>query len=282
MIKTECPHGCGQSYASLTKGQKTNHSMNCANNPKAETTRAKRKAYRATEETKRKQSEAREHAWRRGLYGSVEYRAKISDARTGRVCSEQTKRKHSDTTKKRWEQGDFDFHRLPWSEDQKAKKRAAQIKNGTTHPSDETRAKQSSTHKALYASGKRKLTPPKPRRVAYKRSCGEVINLRSSWEVAVAKHLDDRGVLWVYEEIRLRWIDRDGDEHTYVADFYLPELGLIIEPHWPRINRAEQDKEKWTCILEQHHNIVLLTTAQAVRDFDIGKASPSEYAKEAA
>jgi hypothetical protein len=48
--------------------------------------------------------------------------------------------------------------------------------------------------------------------------------LRSSWEIAYAKYLDQRGIKWVYEPKAF-----DLGNCTYTPDFYLPEFNLYIE-----------------------------------------------------
>lgn len=52
--------------------------------------------------------------------------------------------------------------------------------------------------------------------------------LRSALELRVAEALDDLGVKWIYEAYRFQY-ENDTGTHTYIPDFYLPELNLFLE-----------------------------------------------------
>jgi len=51
------------------------------------------------------------------------------------------------------------------------------------------------------------------------------VSFRSSWEVSFAKYLDSHNIPWVYEPKRIPL----NNGHSYLPDFYLPDLDLYIE-----------------------------------------------------
>lgn len=54
---------------------------------------------------------------------------------------------------------------------------------------------------------------------------GQIIYMRSSWEIKYAKHLDGNDVVWFYE---LKGFSLELS-HTYFPDFYLPKTNTWIE-----------------------------------------------------
>jgi hypothetical protein len=54
------------------------------------------------------------------------------------------------------------------------------------------------------------------------------IFMRSSWEIAVAKYFDSKGITWQYEP-RAFPIIVNGKNYTYTPDFYLPIQNCYIE-----------------------------------------------------
>ncbi len=55
--------------------------------------------------------------------------------------------------------------------------------------------------------------------------------LDSSWELALAKRLDDLGISWERDtgKHRLPYFDESGNKKNYFPDFYIPSLNLYIE-----------------------------------------------------
>lgn len=52
--------------------------------------------------------------------------------------------------------------------------------------------------------------------------------MRSTWEVRLAKYLDESSVEWKYEEVIVPY-ELDGSIHKYFTDFYLPQYNLVLE-----------------------------------------------------
>jgi hypothetical protein len=65
--------------------------------------------------------------------------------------------------------------------------------------------------------------------------------LESSWELAVAKHLDSKGVRWVRPGY-VRWVDNNGKNRLYYPDFELIDYGLFLDPKNSTAARLETDK----------------------------------------
>lgn len=59
---------------------------------------------------------------------------------------------------------------------------------------------------------------------------GEIIYMRSSWEVRLAGMLSDLSIRFVYEPFVIKY-EFHGKLRRYTPDFYLPDFNLIIEIH---------------------------------------------------
>ena len=82
------------------------------------------------------------------------------------------------------------------------------------------------------------------------------INMRSSWEVKVAKWLDDNNIKWKYESSECRF--ELSNDRTYVIDFYLPELDKYIEvkgwwDEYSKIKYNEAIKKLNLCIIDKRN-----------------------------
>lgn len=79
----------------------------------------------------------------------------------------------------------------------------------------------------------------------------------SSYEVDVAKSLDENNLKWVKPN-RLPYFDLNGNKHHYTADFYLPEYDVYLDPKNDylinHINRTMgySDIEKINWVMEQN------------------------------
>lgn len=57
------------------------------------------------------------------------------------------------------------------------------------------------------------------------------ITFDSSWEVDIAKFLDEKNVKWERSrKICFHWTDDSGDKRRYYPDFYLPEFNIYLDP----------------------------------------------------
>lgn len=138
------------------------------------------------------------------------------------------------------------------SEETKEKQRLASA--GKKH-TEET--KQLLREKAL-ASPHRRL---KKGTVKYKE-----ILLDSSWELELAKRLDELEIKWVRPD-PIPWVDDEGVTHNYFPDFYLEDYDLFLDPKNPQAIKVQ--KKKLDCILTQYKNIVIIKSIEECKQFNI-------------
>lgn len=147
------------------------------------------------------------------------------------------------------------FHGKTHSEESLIKMRAASRRNVRT-------GKDSNLYGKMY-HGKRKL---------YQLGDTEIY-FRSSWELAVAEHLDAHGIEWLYEPTKFEisytydGVDKQG---TYRPDFYLPAEQLYIEVkgYWrdDASVKVEAFKEKYASLrLDIWDKAVLLDKGIKIR-----------------
>lgn len=91
------------------------------------------------------------------------------------------------------------------------------------------------------------------------------VMLDSTWELALAKRLDDICVAWVRPG-PIPWIDDNNVPHNYFPDFYLPEYDLFLDPKNPQAVRVQ--KEKLALLLKQHHNVRILYSLDECKEFN--------------
>ncbi len=92
------------------------------------------------------------------------------------------------------------------------------------------------------------------------------VMLDSTWELALAKRLDELQVAWVRPE-PIPWTDADGVMHNYFPDFYLPEHNLYIDPKNPLAAKVQQDKIEILTTL--YPNLVILKTLSECKNFTV-------------
>lgn len=90
----------------------------------------------------------------------------------------------------------------------------------------------------------------------------------SSYELKVAKDLDDNNIKW-QKPSRLPYIDFNGKNHHYTADFYLPEYDVYLDPKNtylieninPKMGYSDKQKIDW--VMEQNNvKIIILNENQ--------------------
>jgi hypothetical protein len=94
------------------------------------------------------------------------------------------------------------------------------------------------------------------------------IQLDSTWELALAKRLDDLCIRWIRPE-PITWEDEDLSTHHYFPDFYLPEYNLFLDPKNPQACKVQKKKIKK--LLTQHKNIIIIKSLQECEKFNIGE-----------
>jgi len=67
------------------------------------------------------------------------------------------------------------------------------------------------------------------RSLRYKLQNGGTVYLQSSYEIALAKSLDENNIAWIRPQ-SVTWIDEQQITHKYYPDFYLPEFNVYLDP----------------------------------------------------
>ena len=77
----------------------------------------------------------------------------------------------------------------------------------------------------------------------YKRFIYNDVIFDSSWEVEIAKFLDEHQIKWSRSRKHLlHWTDSNGEQRRYYPDFFLKDLNVYVDPKNPY--KQKQDKEK--------------------------------------
>ena len=92
------------------------------------------------------------------------------------------------------------------------------------------------------------------------------ILLDSSWELALAKRLDEINIRWIRPK-PIKWIDKKGLERNYFPDFYLPDYDLYLDPK--NEYAFKNQSEKIECLKEQLTNLVFLRTLKECETYSV-------------
>lgn len=92
------------------------------------------------------------------------------------------------------------------------------------------------------------------------------ILLDSSWELILAKRLDELGLRWSRPN-PIPWVDDGGLTHNYFPDFYLEDYDLFLDSKNPQAIKVQ--KRKLDCLLSQYKNIVILESIEKCKNFVI-------------
>ena len=92
------------------------------------------------------------------------------------------------------------------------------------------------------------------------------VRLDSSWELVLAKRLDEQSIEWNRPN-PIPLVDNEQITHNYFPDFYLPEYDLFLDPKNPYAIKAQ--KKKLDCLLLQYKNIVILDTLEKCKNYTI-------------
>lgn|ERR1039457_3002679 len=68
-------------------------------------------------------------------------------------------------------------------------------------------------------------------------------SLQSSWELTIAKWLDEQNIIWLRPSKRLHWFDTTMKKwRTYLPDFYLPKFNKFLDVKNPIKMKEDADK----------------------------------------
>lgn len=90
------------------------------------------------------------------------------------------------------------------------------------------------------------------------------VMLDSSWELELAKRLDELGIMWIRPD-PIPWVDDVGVFHNYFADFYLPAYNLYLDPKNPHAIKVQ--KKKLDLLLDQYENIIIIDSLDKCKEF---------------
>lgn len=100
--------------------------------------------------------------------------------------------------------------------------------------------------------------------IKYTHINGDVITLDSNWEFELAKRLDILNIEWVRPD-PLIWKDKDGLNHHYFPDFYLPEYNIYLDPKNPYAIKIQ--KEKLDILMNMYDNIHILHSIEECKNY---------------
>ena len=81
------------------------------------------------------------------------------------------------------------------------------------------------------------------KKILYKSNIAGQVLLDGTWELKVARYLDDNKINWVRNVNRFPYIDYNNKERTYCPDFYLSDTDVYIEV---KGYKTKLDECKWT------------------------------------
>lgn len=91
------------------------------------------------------------------------------------------------------------------------------------------------------------------------------IMLDSTWELELAKRLDEQQIKWLRPK-PIKWLDEDGVTHNYFPDFFLPDYNLYLDPKNPHAFKVQQ--KKINQLKKQLTNLIFLTTIEDIQNFN--------------
>lgn len=149
------------------------------------------------------------------------------------------------------------------------KNRKNQYSYGTTC-SEETRQKISKTSKGrLHNESTKQLLREKALASSHRRLKKSMVEyngilLDSSWELELAKRLDELNIKWTRPD-PIPWIDDNSVTHNYFPDFYLEEYDLFLDPKNPQAIKTQ--KKKLMNLLTQYSNIVIIDSLEKCKTY---------------
>ena len=85
----------------------------------------------------------------------------------------------------------------------------------------------------------------------YKKFQYKGIWMDSSWEINIAKWLDENKIKWIRDrKINFLWTDLSGKKRRYYPDFLLPELNVYLDPK--NKYKLEKDKYKLNQVIKEN------------------------------
>lgn len=168
----------------------------------------------------------------------------------GRVRTEESKRKTASTIRGNLDAAGLTIDIIKSNRIERRKRYVGPIRNGIcsicqcefTYQSKAKRKTCSKTcqvHASVgcrsYRNGRRKIF------FYYNKYQEKEVLLESSWELVVAKHLDDLNIRWVRPSY-IKWIDSSNKQRLYYPDFELLDYNVFLDPKNPTALSLELEK----------------------------------------
>lgn len=94
---------------------------------------------------------------------------------------------------------------------------------------------------------------------------GRVFIFDSKWEDALADRLDELNFKWIRPN-PINYIDKEGKNRKYFADFYLPDYNLYLDPKNSYAENCQRDKLE---IVSKMINLIILRSLEECQLFSI-------------
>lgn len=88
--------------------------------------------------------------------------------------------------------------------------------------------------------------------------------LDSSWEIKLAKILDDLDIAWIRPK-PMEWYDSTGKVHHYFSDFFLEKYDLFLDPKNDYCFIAQAEKIEY--VKAHYTNVIFMHKDQLTKDF---------------
>ena len=98
----------------------------------------------------------------------------------------------------------------------------------------------------------------------YTKKDGSIVMLDSSWEIKLAKILDDLDIAWIRPK-PMEWYDSTGKVHHYFSDFFLEKYDLFLDPKNDYCFIAQAEKIEY--VKAHYTNVIFMHKDQLTKDF---------------
>lgn len=105
--------------------------------------------------------------------------------------------------------------------------------------------------------------------VLYESKNNGLVKLDSTWELKVAKRLDEKNLEWYRPKIGLPYIDKEGRKRTYIPDFYVPEFKCFIEVKSFFIEKGSNDATGKSEYIKNHYPFVIWVQDNNLDTFEL-------------
>lgn len=114
--------------------------------------------------------------------------------------------------------------------------------NGTHQHTEATKQKMSQDMKSRYASGWETVCG-RAKKYDHISPIAGKIKVDGTWELTVAQFMDKVGIQWQRNKKRFNYTHLNGNDATYLPDFYLPTINIYLEV---KGYQTELDLKKWS------------------------------------